>query len=500
MITGVSSSAPRVNAASVGIVLAALVLALFAGLAASLGNIIIIAVVGGVIGGGLLLARPWWMLSGLLLIVYFAHGMVQFFLGFGQLQWVASILGMALMVVWAVQSLGMSGSRRALGITPVVAASVFFMAVMIVSSVANTIPFMQGIVGFRAYVPFWGAFLFLVAFSKDQTAWKRIFTVLMIVAVIQWPVELYQKLFVVTARSAAGYFGSAFDSVVGTFGGAMFGGGESGSLAVFLAIVLVLVSALHKSGQISHGLFAIVFASSLVAIGLSETKAVFVLIPIGFLWLYRGYIVKKPVSFLVGSAVASLLLAGILTAYYKLHWEEQANRIDPIVLIQQRFLYSFDPSFMPAPDWPGRLTGLVIWHEHHDSLADSFGALFGHGAGSSLSVSSLIGRGDASKRHGMGLDVTGATKLLWESGLLGLCAFLGMTVVAFVQSGRLAKRIEIPDWDRAVLQGVQAAMPLVALAIFYEATAVSSPPMQLTFLLLLAYVDFWYRRVKGAAG
>ena len=493
---------PRLNIdlSAIAIVILGIVLALFIGLIASSGNVVYGAVVAGVLGGSLLLARPWWMVSALVGIVFVAHGAVQFFTGFGQLQWIASMLGMALMLIWGFMAMGQRQPEMASGLTPVIAAGFVFMSIMTLSSFANGIPFMQGVVGFRAYVPFWGAFLFLSTQTRDLLTWRRVFVGLVIVALIQWPVELYQKLFVVSARSAAGYFGSAFDSIVGTFGGAMFGGGESGSLAVFLAVFIVIATALRKERHIPRWLYLLLALSILVSVGLCETKIVFFLVPVGFGWIYRAYVVRHPGKFLLGAAIAGILLAGLVTVYYKLHYEETARNVDPIALVQQRFLYAFDPSAMPAANWPGRVTGLVIWYHHHDSLSDSFRTLFGHGAGSSLSSSSLIVSGDASKRYGVGLDVTGATKLLWESGLFGLLAFLSISLVGFIQSGRLASSEAVPAQHRAGLKGVQAALPLIGVAIFYEATAVSSPPMQLTFLLLLAYVDFWYRRVKGATG
>ncbi|GMV54406.1 MAG: hypothetical protein AMXMBFR6_02110 [Betaproteobacteria bacterium] len=475
-----------------------LLLALLLGLVAGSGSLLLALMFGGALVGAFLLARPDAMLWLLLATVLVLSGTVQFFADFHQLQWIASLLGMALLAVGLYQQLG----SRPLPASPagpsigVVAG--LFLLMLAVSSAVNAVPPDQLIVGLRAYLPFWGVFAVLAAARLDEHQVRALLLAMLAVAALQWPLALYQKIFVVPERIALNYFGSAFDSVVGTFGGPKFGGGASGSLGVFLALMLVFAGALWHRRQLTTRWFALLFLTIGVAMGLTETKVVFMLVPLGMLWVFRDGLVRRPVAFVLGSAAVLVLLAGVLFSYYKLYWED-SGRGDFWDVIGRRFAYSFDPNFMATADWPGRIAGLLIWNRHHELASEPFTTLLGHGAAAATTFSTFMGPSAASRRYGLGLDVTGATKLLWDSGALGFLLFLALFGTGFVIAGRLLRDARIPDWHRAALNGAQTAMPLLALALFYEVTSVSSPPVQFLAMFLLGYIAYWQRRLRQAA-
>jgi hypothetical protein len=114
-----------------------------------------------------------------------------------------------------------------------------------------------------------------------------------------------------------------------------------------------------------------------------------------------------------------------------------------------------------------------------------------------VGVSSILGVGSATKLYGLGLDATGASKLLWETGIFGLLTFVSIFVVSYFRSLRLKSDVRIPEWHQAALRAAGAAMPIIVVGIFYEVTAVSSPPMQLTAFFLVGYISYWHRFINS---
>ena len=318
----------------------------------------------------------------------------------------------------------------------------------------------------------------------------------MFIASVQWAFCLYQKFVIVPQRIAGGYPGSPWDSVVGTFGGEMFGGGESGSLGVFLAITLSIAAALHKSKMLGGFAFAAIMVFGLAAVGLSESKVVVLLVPLGALIVYHDYLLRNPVRFLMGGLLMVAFVMGLLVVYHFVYWE-QGSRLGIVDSIIQRLSYSFDPDFRVTTLNLGRIGSQVFWWNSHSILDNPLTFLVGHGLASAVSQSSVIGMGSAVREYRYLLDTTGSTKLLWESGLLGLLLFLAMFVVGFFRAYRLSRLASIPPWHRAVLSGAQAAMVLMFLAVFYEVTTVSSPPMQFINMLLMGYIVYWWRETAG---
>jgi hypothetical protein len=307
---------------------------------------------------------------------------------------------------------------------------------------------------------------------------------LLLVAVVQWPLELYQALFVVPQRVSAGYFGSAWDSIVGTFGGPKFGGGASGSLAIYLVVGLALALALWRTRCLSRLQGTVCVLSILVGIGLTETKVVFVMIPVALFLLYVDQMRTHPVRFLLAMVSMLALLSLLMYIYYVFFWAEQ-NRGSVVDAIMRRFAYSFDPNFMPAYNWPGRMTGLAIWWRGQEFVGDPFHWLVGYGIASAVSTSTVVGPGVVALKFGLGTDVTGATRLLWEVGVIGFVAYLLPLWFSFRTLGQVLRRAtDITPVERGFYMALRASTGVLFLAVLYEVTIVSSPPLQLVAFIL----------------
>lgn len=452
-------------------------------------------IVGGVLAV-LLLMWPGYAIVAMAGLTLAVAGSLQYFAGLGQFQWAISVLGLLLLIVALAKiTFGVSSPMRQFDIDIGMIALLWW-AVIAVASLGSMIPMLDWLVGVRIYLPFFGVFAYIAYCRPPERLLKGLIHFVLLIASIQWVFCLYQSTMIVPRRISGGYPGSPWDSVVGSFGGDRFGGGESGSLGVFLAIALTIAAALYKSKMLNGVVYAGITFFGLVAVGLSEAKVVVVLIPLGFLFVYRDYLLRRPVRFLMGGMLVVGSVAALLAVYNFMYWEAD-TRLGFGDSVIQRLSYTFDPDFRVTINNLGRIGSLHYWWKSHSLVENPLHFLLGHGFASAVSVSGIIGIGTAAKESGFLLDTTGATKLLWESGFIGLLLFQAMFVIAFVRANQLARVESIPPWHRAMLSGVQAAMVLMFLAIFYEVTTVSSPPMQFVNMLLMGYTVYWWRETGG---
>lgn len=470
---------------SIAIVAAAVLLALLTGLLIPVAGLLVVAALWAVPAGLTIVFYPqifYWLMLVLVLVV---SGTVQYFADISQLQWIASGIGICLLISGLLR--GASGSNQGPGrMTAIDFCLLVFTTTAVVSTALGGGGAAHLAVGLRNYLPFLGLYAF-VRFGVVQGATlRRTIWFFFWVAVLQWPMELYQALVVVPQRVAAAYFGSSWDSVVGTFGGPKFGGGASGSLAVFLLFALALVLAMWRNKVLSQAAALVSFLAIMVGFALAEAKVVFVLLPVALGFLYSDEMKRRPMRFLLGAMLTAGLLVLLLYFYFVFFWESQTKGsvYDAIV---RRFAYSFDPNFMATSSWPGRMTGLAIWLRGQDFLGDPYHWLLGYGVAAATSVSSIAGPGVAALKFGLGTDVTGATKLLWEVGLLGLVAYLAPLFLAFNVFGRALATETLDPLTRAFVQALRASTAVLFLAVLYEVTIVSSPPLQLLALLLYGF-------------
>lgn len=488
-------NASRLNSFPVLISLTTLVVAAAAGVGIGFGFYLAIAPLVLLVPAFYLVKYPQMGLVAFAGLTLLVAGSLKYFFGLGQFQWVISGLGMALLAYTALQRAYASPSITSSD-TGLLAWMGLWWLILIFSSAANSLPILDWLVGVRIYLPVFGIFAYIAYCNPNERLLKGILIFMLAIASVQWAFCLYQKLYIVPSRLAGHYPGSAWDSIVGTFGGDKFGGGESGSLGIYLSLMTTLAIALHKQAQLKTLWFLIIFVSSFAAMAMVESKVIALMIPAGFFLVYRDYAFKKPVVFIAGSMAVAMLMCGLLVAYYYLYWQTDNNKGMFDALFNQ-FAYSFNPQFQASTTNLGRVKSLLFWWNHHSLLDNPLTLLFGHGLASAVSSSSVIGEGVAVRAQAVMLDVTGISKLLWESGVVGSLTFVTVFVLGFFRARSLKVNPAVPAWHRAAMSGVEAALAIMPLAIFYEVTIVSSPPMQFAAMFYLGYVAYWWRKTQS---
>lgn len=473
------------------------ILALLVGIGVGIGFYLLVAFIILLVPAVFLVMRPDIGLVLFAALTLLIAGTLKYFFGLGQFQWVLSVLGAALLGYSLVQKLlpGTAAVRvpPADGITQ---AMLLWWVVILFASAANTVPPLDWLVGLRIYLPAFGIFTYLAYCRPSEKLLKGIVLLLLAIASVQWAFALFQNLYVVPMRIAEGYPGSPWDSVVGSFGGDKFGGGESGSLGIYLSITMAMTAALSKYRQIKSLPLVGIILTGFAAMALTESKVFVIMIPLGIFLVYRDYAFKQPVKFLAGATIIAVLMFSLLTVYYYMFWES-SSRLGLFEALVASLIYSFDPHFQASTNNLGRVGSLIFWWDNHSIQDNPLTLLIGHGLASAVTFSAIIGEGAAVNRHGIILEATGVSKLLWESGLIGLLIFLLVFVFGFFRARHLKQHPLLPTWHRAVMVGVEAGMVLMPLSIFYEATVVSSPPMQFMAMFMLGYVAYWWRETDG---
>ncbi|HIF9062941.1 TPA: capsular biosynthesis protein [Photobacterium damselae] len=259
----------------------------------------------------------------------------------------------------------------------------------------------------------------------------------------QIPLVIYQVLIVVPARAASMGEMDSWDSVVGSFGGSMVGGGNGAAMGLFTLLIMMMKLSEYKHGvaKLSSLLlhFAIGFGICIVA----EIKFVTLLAPFFLLYVYikPSYIKEiKAIDFkaillsMLGIVLLLMLVITILSLSFSGGAQSQSKGIIDIFL--ENIGYIFDPNIIidgidGSLDELGRVTALAFWFQHSD--IHGFGnQLFGYGLNSSNAGGSNPGY--IAMLFELSLGSTALAIFLWEIGLIGTVILLSIIILIIKKS------------------------------------------------------------------
>ncbi|MFT7723277.1 MAG: hypothetical protein QM788_10665 [Roseateles sp.] len=482
------STGNRWSGATVGILAVAIVLAVVGGLAAALGAILPIAMLSALLIGVAVIVSPRLHIVLATLVALVVTGVLEFFASFGQANWLSSLIVGSMLITVVARIAGGRAANEPLGsLMPLV---VVYLLTLGFSSVVNQISFAQAMVGVRGYVPYIGVAALLIWGGLKPETGQLLFKILVGIALLQVPFGLYQSLVVGPWRVAqAGAIGRADEAVVGTFGGNVLTGGYTGEMASFLVMVMVFVTALRRDRLMSTPVVVGIVACLLVPILLAETKVTLVLIPVLFVVAFLTDLRRNPKFAFTAVVAGGIAFSVIAVTYYIKYWASGDAGHD--------FGYSFDPNFMVTPDHRGRVGTIVHWYQMNVQLGSIFGALIGHGVGSSIEGSFTIGMGSAVRQYGLGLDAHAMSRLLWDGGIICFVLFASIGVRTFWISWKLANGGLEPGLDRAAATFCAAASLSMVLMLPYQMSVLGGSAMQFIFWFTVGYTEMLRRRCLG---
>lgn len=478
--------------------LPALLLAAALGAATAFGGKLMLVFSFGAVGGLALLFAPIELVLGFFLVVTFVVvGPIASMGRFGVAQWVPYMLAVVLFVrvpmEWYQSSrrsyVGYAGSAQAP--SPTMWAVCFYFVLLGLSLGFNLPSPLQALVGAKLYIFIWGILFLLLVSPLSAQSLERIWKGSLLLAVVQLPFVLYQRLIEVPKRLGLGYGINSLDAIVGTFPGGE-GGGANGSLAMFCIFAMAFAISLWRNKMLSNISALVVVLACLASIALGEVKVIVVLFPLAFLILHRKDILRRPLHFIGAGIVIVVVLGGILTVYRDA--SKMGQNRSTLEHIQTSFDYIFDSNNIKPNGNVGRFASLYLWYRDGRSNPQTF--LVGYGPGASQNSS--VGQGVVAARFApLGINSTTAAGMLWDIGVVGLAGFLVILAVAFFEALKLMALPEIPAFHRSTLEASAVMMALAGVMVPYDNDLISVPQFQVLFLLALFQVVYWHSKSNG---
>lgn len=327
--------------------------------------------------------------------------------------------------------------------------------------------------------------------------WVTFFSVL---ALLQFPMALFQRIVLVPMRVGMGGGVVPLDIVSGTFESYLRGGGSSSVMVMFLTICIAYGFAAWQESLWSTAKLVCVTVWLAAPLFLGETKIVLVLLPMMFFLVFARQIRMRP--FLT---VFILFLAGVLVMV--LGWLYFASMAKQGRTAAEEIRRTIEYNFGSVGYYEGRTslnrtTVLTFWGREH-GFHNPLETVFGHGLGSSYSSRAPEGTGALVAGHlsrhyrAMAINLTAASTLLWETGLLGVGLLSAVFVSAWRTSARLLDRSEDPTL-RASLMALRVSLAVHAVAVLYSNAIVNSLGQETLFAFGLGYLA-WLARAASLA-
>lgn len=465
--------------------LLALIIALVAGGIISVAQPIVALLFVGSIGGVLLIVQPTILLWVLLLMTLVIAGTVKYFIpGLEKIWWVTYGMAAVLIIPAIMAAITRSSVRYPANFSAQSLFGWLFIVAAAFSTLINAAPVMQAALAVKSLFFFAGLWIGLAFIPISTTTMQRWLKAFLVIGAMQWLPAIYQYLFVRTSRLSGGAGVESSDSVVGTFGGSMDGGGYTATLAAYLVIMIVIVIAYYRKGLIGRirtfGLVGLL----VIPLLLMEVKIIFFYLPLSLLILFKDIALRRPMAFFGGASATALILMTTLLAYQSLHWS--ATGRDFGENFEQMFTYSFKEEMSPALEDEGHMSRLLsakFWWEKH-GVSEPVNLVFGHGLGASKTGGSTTGS-MAAKYRPLYIDHIGLVVLLWDLGIVGLVLFVALIRTGYNRAKKLASMERLARWQRALASGLQAVIPLFLLSLIYRNDIPYGAPMM--FMLMTVF-------------
>jgi hypothetical protein len=338
-------------------------------------------------------------------------------------------------------------------------------------------------------------FCLLLGFCRESQIY-RVTKALYWVFYAQFPIIIYQLLFVVPQRVVVRGEEDKWDSVVGTFGGDPMGGGNTAAMGLFCLLIMLLKVSEFKHGLTSFKSMAlhIILGFGLCIVG--EVKFVILLSPIllAWVWVMPSYVkgvnkvnIKALLLIFAGMALLIALAVVILASGYSSAFGSDPTQSSLSVFLDS-LSYIFDPNYILPSGEVGRFTTLMFWLQNNDLWGLS-GTLFGYGLNATNS-GSAISPGFLNLKYNLILDSTSLSMLLWEVGVVGTLLFIGLMlyILKIVQPEAVLAREQLDPEDLQLLSFSPAYSVFAIsclLSLPYSQILTITPMLQFLFYLAL---------------
>ncbi len=456
------------------------VCSVFFGLLAATANPVMIGLGAGLVLGPILLVMPEFTVW-VVLVIGLLLGVLSASPQFSKLTWVVSLLSMLLLVPSLINTIW-SKQRRA---PCFMLLALLFLFYAVAAGIIQWHSPEEFIAGFKRYFQSFGLMMALTLIAFKPLSYARWRTFLMAVALLQFPFALYELLVLVPQRGGLALSSETTDVIAGTFGANLQGGSPNSVMVVFLFIALSFLAARWRAGLMRSNMFYPLALICLLPLGMGETKIAVVMLPMVGLVLLRKDLIKSPMRYL--PAILTIILLTVMLVYL---YVTVIMRSSPGEVLDSTLRYNVGNQGYSKDQCLNRFTSVTFWAQQQ-GLNDPVGFLLGNGLGSSYSTSNpgaMIGHLGA-KYYRYGINLTAASTLLWDTGLLGFMLFVSIFIAAWIAAGRLHQSVDDPAIKADAL-AIQAAISLFILNVPYSDSIVNLVSMELIYAVVLGYLGY----------
>lgn len=372
-------------------------------------------------------------------------------------------------------------------------AAALYLAVGLFSTLTALPALSQVIVASKNYLFMWGLLLVLLWGRWSSISASRMWILVVVVACLQLPVAMYQRLFVASHRGDA----AAWDAVVGTLGGNPQTGGHVAAMALLCCVAVAVLLLRMRNAKLSRPLGWGLVLLCVGPIAVAEVKAGFIWLAAVFLFFFARSFVREPVRATVSLLLGAALLVGMGWIYKTTLYERSGRAQTLSQIYDQQIKYALDPrEYRSDLRRLGRATAVAHWWQQHNLAEDPLRMLVGHGLGASRSISTF-GIGEVAQRLGIPVDVTGASTLLWDVGLLGTVSFLMFLIGAASAAYRLSRSPDLSATWRETTFVSSVVLTMLVLGVFYNRDAIDHPAVQMLLFLSVSNVFLARRDLRA---
>jgi hypothetical protein len=388
---------------------------------------------------------------------------------------------------------GADRDRRGSGILLLASA---FVVIAAMSTLVNWDPGLA-VLGFKGYFMIWILLCAIVMTRWQPRDLRQLPMVILLVAFLQLPVILHQYFYLVPLRMPYAGEITPVDVVAGSFGALLLGGGANAVLTLFMFIVVACLIGVWKRGRLSTFRTAILSATFLVPVFFNETKIAAVYLPAMFLTLFFRDLVQRPARFIAMGLTAFGAFALLIMALIMLHPGDDVRSWRDLFQVTfeketSDIAEQNDAEYSKLTRW----TVLTFWGQENLSTHPIHVAL-GWGPGASR----ILEQGEtrltetlAEKRYGGGttgirIGYTAFSALLWDVGVLGFLAVLGMFYAAYRTATRLeAGYRDCDPYLAGIFDGLRAGIVMMVISLAHKDFFVVHLPFQTLMLLIFGYL------------
>lgn len=327
-----------------------------------------------------------------------------------------------------------------------------------VGFVVNSIAIGPMIAGTRQFCRFIPIFILPTVINFNEDDMRKLLKFLLFLALIQFPVTIWQKFFLYAQYSSG-------DPIGGTLGE-----NTSGVLSVFLLMVLSFLTAFYLKRLLPLSFFITFCIIVFIPTTLNETK---VTLPLLFVAFLLPVIFAKKILIRAPSKIFNLCLILLLTFFLFIFIYNSFSNRD--------ILQFYSKNNQAASYSEGRIVPILtaLDKTFHDGLKT---LIYGYGAGNvSASFTEYMQSKLFSELSIYDPGKVSLTKLLWETGYIGTLIFLTFIALIFFDSFILSKQ-------NGQLSGA-IALGLASATIIYAITFIYTKPLDQN---IFAYIFFFF--------